>query len=77
MTMAPSARPSPRTAPTCIHHWVLDSPDGHIDVAGQCKKCGTQKRFLASEPRGNFNSSDWELIPGGASKRSRTRKASS
>lgn len=32
----------------CVHHWILDSPNGTAFVAAQCKKCGTTKTMNAS-----------------------------
>jgi len=29
---------------TCVHHWILESPDGRSTVSGTCKLCG-QTRF--------------------------------
>lgn len=25
----------------CVHHWVLEAPDGRPKVSGECLKCGT------------------------------------
>ena len=34
----------------CIHHWLLESPDGETSK-GTCKLCGTEQSF--------YNSPDW------------------
>jgi len=36
----------------CIHHWVIDSPNGPTSQ-GQCQKCGLKKDFVNYyEPEG-------------------------
>ncbi len=34
---------------TCVHSWVLASPDGSTSP-GQCVKCGERRRFANSFP---------------------------
>lgn len=34
-------------APTCQHHWVIESPRGAVS-AGYCKRCGEQREFRNS-----------------------------
>lgn len=38
-----------RTARTCIHHWVIDEPNGAPLLAGTCKQCGVTREFYAAE----------------------------
>lgn len=42
-TLAPSR---PRKA-SCIHHWLIDSPNGR-ESRGFCKHCGKTKEFVNS-----------------------------
>lgn len=30
---------------TCVHHWVVESPDGRRELPGKCKKCGLERLF--------------------------------
>ena len=34
-------------APTCQHHWLIDTPRGAMSV-GRCKRCGEQREFRNS-----------------------------
>jgi hypothetical protein len=34
-------------APTCAHHWVIDSPRGALS-SGRCKRCGEEREFRNS-----------------------------
>lgn len=34
---------------TCVHHWVIDPPEGRASI-GTCKKCGTSEEFRNSFP---------------------------
>jgi hypothetical protein len=34
-------------APTCQHHWVIETPRGSLS-AGRCKRCGEQREFRNS-----------------------------
>lgn len=34
-------------APTCQHHWVIDSPRGALS-GGRCKRCGEEREFRNS-----------------------------
>jgi hypothetical protein len=36
-------------APTCKHHWVIESPNGEFS-RGSCKVCGEEKQFRNSTP---------------------------
>lgn len=36
--------PTLTEGPTCVHHWVIASPDGEMSV-GRCKVCGVEKEF--------------------------------
>jgi hypothetical protein len=31
-------------APTCQHHWIIESPSGPTSI-GRCKLCGAERRF--------------------------------
>lgn len=37
------------TKPSCIHHWLIDTPDGPTTHA-QCKLCGAKKEFVSGLP---------------------------
>ena len=39
---------------TCVHHWIIDPPDGPVSV-GHCKKCGEERLF-----QNYFPHSIWE-----------------
>ena len=30
---------------TCVHHWLIEAPNGRESV-GRCKRCGTTKSFM-------------------------------
>ena len=32
------------TAVTCVHHWIIDPPDGPVST-GMCQKCGEKRQF--------------------------------
>lgn len=34
--------------PECVHHWLIESPNGSRLVAGRCKKCGAAREFPAA-----------------------------
>ncbi len=34
-------------APTCAHHWIIDSPRGAMS-SGRCKRCGEEREFRNS-----------------------------
>jgi hypothetical protein len=34
-------------APTCQHHWIIDTPRGALS-AGRCKRCGEIREFKNS-----------------------------
>ncbi len=34
-------------APTCQHHWLIESPQGAMSK-GRCKRCGEEKEFRNS-----------------------------
>lgn len=34
---------------TCVHHWVIATPNGPF-CQGKCKKCGRSKRFPTTVP---------------------------
>jgi len=35
------------TAPTCQHHWLIESPRGATST-GRCKRCGEEREFRNS-----------------------------
>jgi len=37
----------PAARGTCIHHWIIDSPNGR-ESTGTCKRCGALKAFTNS-----------------------------
>ncbi|HEU4759630.1 MAG TPA: hypothetical protein VFT91_06570 [Dehalococcoidia bacterium] len=41
-------------APTCRHHWMIESPDGPTS-RGRCKVCGAERDFMNS-----FGDNFWE-----------------
>lgn len=45
-TMVSSLAPATKTK-TCVHHWVVRSPEGSTSW-GSCRKCGKRKRFINS-----------------------------
>ena len=32
----------------CVHHWMIDTPDGSTWLDGRCKKCGAEKQFRST-----------------------------
>ncbi|MDA0270297.1 MAG: hypothetical protein O2798_02775 [Chloroflexi bacterium] len=36
-----------RTAPKCVHHWLIETPNGR-ESHGYCKRCGETKAFTNS-----------------------------
>jgi len=42
------------TAEECVHHWVLDQPNGPTS-SGRCKHCGTKEEF-----RNSMQGSGWD-----------------
>jgi hypothetical protein len=41
------------TAEGCVHHWVIDPPNGAVSK-GRCKACGEEREF-----RNSFEYSSW------------------
>jgi hypothetical protein len=39
--------PSTRKMANCVHHWIIDAPNGRESV-GSCKHCGVTKEFSNS-----------------------------
>jgi hypothetical protein len=39
--------PTEAEAPTCRHHWVIESPRGALST-GRCKRCGEMRDFRNS-----------------------------
>lgn len=60
------------TTLACVHHWVIDSPNGKAKLQGKCVLCGDTREWFASsynpdflEPRNAFkhtNATDPENI---------------
>ncbi len=42
-----AAAPTEVEAPTCRHHWLIDSPRGALSK-GRCKICGEEREFRNS-----------------------------
>jgi hypothetical protein len=42
-------KPDGTEAPSCRHHWLIESPAGSTSV-GVCKNCGARKEFYNSTP---------------------------
>jgi hypothetical protein len=38
---------------SCLHHWVIEPPNGTERVNGRCRKCGAERDF-AVEPFGDL-----------------------
>lgn len=49
-TIEMETRTEHRAAPSCVHHWVLETPDGP-ESTGTCARCGTTKSFPNTPPR--------------------------
>ena len=45
--MTSEARERTANAATCVHHWVIEAPNGR-ESTGRCKRCGTTKAFTNS-----------------------------
>ncbi len=45
---------------TCIHHWMIDSPNGPIST-GTCKLCGVESEFRNSVPISGWERESVEL----------------
>ena len=43
-----------QSSKTCIHHWIIDPPEGPVSK-GVCRKCGEEKDF-----QNYFAYSAWE-----------------
>lgn len=41
----------------CVHHWMLETPDGPMSE-GTCKKCGEKKEFSNSLYTGNWHTNN-------------------
>lgn len=39
--------PVTRTAASCVHHWLIETPNGR-ESHGVCKRCGAKKAFTNS-----------------------------
>jgi len=46
-TSVVALRRSVLETPTCLHHWLIEAPQGPTSK-GHCKKCGTEREFLNS-----------------------------
>ena len=49
VTVATAVEPveAPVEAPTCQHHWVIETPHGALSN-GRCKRCGEEREFRNS-----------------------------
>lgn len=47
---------------TCVHHWVLETPNGTPAVGAVCKKCGAEKLMRASCEFDVAPQGDWKAI---------------
>lgn len=45
-------QPEPAAKPACVHHWLIETPDGALMSRGVCKRCGATKEFPASAEDG-------------------------
>ena len=34
-----------KTTEDCVHHWIIDSPNGPVSE-GRCEKCGARRHFF-------------------------------
>ena len=50
---ATTAEPPEATVDGCVHHWVIEPPNGAVSK-GRCKACGEEKEF-----RNSFEYSSW------------------
>ena len=39
---------------TCVHHWVIDPPEGQFSK-GRCLKCGEEQKFQNYFPYSKWN----------------------
>jgi hypothetical protein len=44
---AEAPKASPKARANCIHHWIIDAPNGR-ESQGSCKRCGVTKSFANS-----------------------------
>ena len=42
--MVSAARTPKKSRKACVHHWVIESPNGR-ESAGHCKRCGRTRNF--------------------------------
>lgn len=45
--MTSEAREHTAQAATCVHHWLIDAPNGRESV-GHCSRCGKERSFTNS-----------------------------
>ena len=45
--MTSEARERTAQASTCVHHWLIEAPNGR-ESQGRCKRCGVVKAFTNS-----------------------------
>lgn len=45
--LAETPEQKPAARGTCVHHWVIESPNGR-ESTGLCKRCGARKSFTNS-----------------------------
>ena len=44
---ATTTRPARQRSANCVHHWIIESPNGR-ESRGSCKHCGKTKEFVNS-----------------------------
>ncbi len=54
MTSKALKKPLKEANETCIHHWIIDPPEGTVS-SGYCIKCGEKKDFV-----NHYSYSTWE-----------------
>lgn len=32
----------------CIHHWIIETPNGQEQVQGACRRCGVRRQFMTA-----------------------------
>lgn len=33
---------------SCVHRWIIDTPNGAENVQGTCRRCGVNRQFVAA-----------------------------
>ena len=47
MEQVATSTPVRRRTANCVHHWIIESPNGR-ESSGSCKHCGKTKEFVNS-----------------------------